>query len=504
MSRLRATGLACLVVAWGSVRADNVLLIIADDLGTDSLSGFNVNPTASFPPTPTIDGLRAQGLAFGRFYAYPTCSPTRASIMTGRHAFRTGVLAPEINQLQPNDFTLPEALVASGVIGDRLACIGKWHLGNDADSPNEIGGWPHFVGTLGGALLDYDSFDKVVDGVTVPNSAYATTENVNDAVAWIDARGTESWFLWLAFNAPHTPLHRPPNDLHDYDSISDDGAPGSRDHYEAMVQAMDTEIGRLLGAVDLAETTVIFMGDNGTSGRVIQPPFASDHAKGSLYEGGIRVPMVIAGAAVDPSLAGTAYDGIIHACDLYATILELFGVVAADVVPQELVLDSRSFAPLLDTGAYSRDPADVMALTPSSAGTADGDRTIVGQEFKFILREGGAGELYRVDANPREAVNFLAGTLNASQQAAYDDLTARLAGYANQPEVHRMHFDGEGGFNLELGWFANASLTLERGLNLVGWEAVPGAEIIDNGDPVIILRDPAPPDDRAFYRVVDE
>ncbi len=294
-----------LIVVWltlcipsRSTAQTKVLLIIADDLGIESLSGFNSDAAASLPPTPTIDDMQTQGITFTRYYSYPTCSPTRASILTGRYSFRTGVLSPQQNTLKSNEFTLPEALLESDIISNRLASIGKWHLGSDADSPNTIGGWPHFSGSLGGGIGDYYSWQKTVNGNTTNNhSVYATTDNVNDSIAWINQQGTDSWFLWLAFNAPHTPHHRPPNDLHDYPFITDDGSNSSRRHYEAMVQAMDTEMARLLTNVDLSTTTVIFMGDNGTLGSVIQPPFPDNHGKGSAYEGGIRVPMIITGAA---------------------------------------------------------------------------------------------------------------------------------------------------------------------------------------------------------------
>ncbi len=140
----------------------NVLLIIADDLGIDSLAAFNDDPLASLPPTPMIDNIQSNGITFNRFYAYSTCSPTRGSMMTGRYSFRTGVLSPNMGDynLQLNDFTLPEALIESGVISNRLVQIGKWHLGQTADSPNVEGGWPHFSGALGGGISNYTNCRK--------------------------------------------------------------------------------------------------------------------------------------------------------------------------------------------------------------------------------------------------------------------------------------------------------------------------------------------------------
>jgi arylsulfatase A-like enzyme len=481
----------------------NVLLIIADDLGIDSLGSFNSDAGASLPPTPMIDTIQAQGITFTRFYSYSTCSPTRAAMLTGRYSFRSGVYQPGGGQniLKANDFTLPEALIESGVISNRLASIGKWHLGSDADSPNTIGGWPHFSGSLGGGVADFYSWPKTVNGVTTQNySTYATSDNVNDSIAWINEQGTNSWFLWLAFNAAHTPHHRPPNDLHDYDTISDDGSNNSRPHFEAMVQAMDTEMARLLSNVNLSATTVIFMGDNGTLRGVVQPPIVSGKSKGSIYEGGIRVPLLICGAAVSNGLANTSYDGLLHSTDLYATILELFGVSAAEVVPEELVLDSRSFAAVLRGEAYARDPAEIMVqnVTGGSAGLS-----ITEGDYKYIDLDSGTEGFYNVATDLPEANNLLGGTLSAPEQAAYESLTNTLATYYNIPHMYSTYMDGDGKFNTEIGWFDHAGFTLWRTDNLVSntWIQVAGQEFEDTGEAALILRDPAPPASNAFYRV---
>src|SRR4029434_103993 len=106
---------------------------------------------------------------------------------------------------------------------------------------------------------------------------------------------------WLAFNAGHAPFHKPPDGLHSYDSLSGtqgDITANPRPYYEAMIEAMDTEIGRLLSQVDINDTTVLFIGDNGTPARVIQMPFSNARGKDTLYEGGVRVPFIVAGSGV--------------------------------------------------------------------------------------------------------------------------------------------------------------------------------------------------------------
>jgi len=500
MKKLVSVGILSAVLSAGG-QPKNVLLIIADDVGIDSLAAFNEHPSASLPPTPTIDSFQSSGITFTRFYAYSTCSPTRASIMTGRYAFRTGVYTPDDNTLTENEFTLPEALVASEVISNRLAHIGKWHLGEDADSPNTIGGWPHFSGSLGGGLRNYRDWVKVVDGVTTSNyTTYATTDNVNDASDWIDAQGTNSWFLWLAFNAAHTPFHKPPISLHDYDylPIPVDNT-DQRSYFEAMVQSMDTEISRLLTHVNLSETTVIFMGDNGTTQSVIQPPFASNHSKGSIYEGGIRVPLLVCGAAVGNELQNTVYDGPIHSVDLYATILELFGVDMESVVPGELVYDAHSFAGVLRGEAYTRDPGDLMIHNE----TFSTGRSIVEGDYKLIDFDSGSTEFYNVMLDLPETNNLLNGVLSPTEEALYAGMTNKIASYFNEPRIYSCYMDGDGKFNVEIGWFADASFTLYRSDNLVSniWTSVAAQEFEDNGEAALILRDPSPPSTNAFYSV---
>src|SRR6185503_13040886 len=144
----------------------NILLVIADDVGADSLSLFNTNAAASFPPTPAITSLATNGVIFRNAYGYPTCSPSRSCMLTGRYGFRTGlgyaIVPPSDPQLPSGELTLAEILSAQTAY--HHACIGKWHLSFTNTTPNTIGGFPHFSGALAGALADYSSWNKIVNG----------------------------------------------------------------------------------------------------------------------------------------------------------------------------------------------------------------------------------------------------------------------------------------------------------------------------------------------------
>ncbi|MFM2142600.1 MAG: hypothetical protein RLZZ476_1144, partial [Verrucomicrobiota bacterium] len=331
----------------------NILVIIADDLGADSFP-LTAAAAASKPPMPNISALKNNGVLFTNAHAQPTCSPTRASMLTGRHPFRTGIGAQLTGatspQLSTTEFTLPEAFAANSGLGYSLAMFGKWHLNSGAgtnDTPRTVGGWPSFAGTIIGALPDFSSWTKITNGIAVATTTYATTDTANDVISFIQAQpGTTPWFAWAAFNAPHAPLHVPPAGLHSY------GTPTTnRGMYEAMCEALDTEVGRVLAAVNLAKTHVIFIGDNGTPANVIQTPYNAAHSKETIYQGGTRVPLIIAGPSVVSPNRNSSVP--VHAVDLYSTILELAGINVAATQPAANPVDSRSLLPVLQNSAES-------------------------------------------------------------------------------------------------------------------------------------------------------
>ena len=328
----------------------NVLILLADDLGVDSLGSYGGSPDV--PNTPNLDALAASGVLFRNAWSSPLCSPTRATLLTGRYGFRTGVGylvepgdAPG-PALPPSEWTLPELLDLGTAGLYAHAAFGKWHLGNDAvggDLAPNVAGFGHFEGTMANLMApeDYFEWTKIVDGAASLSTTYATTDTVDAALAWIGSV-PEPWTAYVAFHAPHAPFHAPPDELHTVDLT---GA-GDRELYEAMVEALDTEIGRLLTSLPsgaLERTTVIFAGDNGTPSSVTVPPFDPGHAKLSLYEGGVNVPLVVAGARV--AWAGES-DALVQLTDVAATVL---GLADADpgLLPPAALSDSASFAALL-------------------------------------------------------------------------------------------------------------------------------------------------------------
>jgi arylsulfatase A-like enzyme len=483
----------------------NILLIIADDYGVDSSSLYNTNGSAVLPPTPNIAALAQQGVLFQNGYANPVCSPTRACIITGRYGFRTGVgtaiAGAGSATLASSEWTLPEIITAAGT-GHALAQFGKWHLATGPNTPSTIGGWTNFSGSLQGAVTSYTNWTKNVNGVNTANyTNYATTDVVNDAVTWINGRGTNHWFAWVAFNAGHTPLHKPPTNL----APSYASLPGTTMHinsnpelyFHAMIQAMDTEIGRLLGAVSLTNTHVIFIGDNGTSSQTIQPPFVSGQAKGTVYEGGTRVPWIVAGPSV--TTPGRTNFTRVHVVDLFATILEMAGTSATAVVPTSVSIDSESLVSTIATEANN--PRLIYTeVFDSPSGPNDG-RALRDSRYKFIQFADGHDEFFDLQTDPTE-LNDLNNSLTSEQQAYRDRLQFWLYGYSTNSGVTISNAAMNGAqFSCAVNGLASYELWRCEDLTTQFWSPVTNVVVTTNGS-VVTLADPAPTASQAFYSVV--
>lgn len=337
----------------------NVLVIVLDDVGTDLVGCYGGMPGQ----TPTLDALAARGVRFTRAYANPWCSPTRAMLLTGRYSFRTGVGFPinrgnEGRPLAEEELTLPEALrKAPGGAPDSSA-IGKWHLGSieDLDAPRRQGfawyeGWPaNFEKSE-----SYVAPQEVRNGELVKLGRYVTSEEADDALARAKAM-REPWFEYFAPHAVHEPLHWPPEELAGPAPVGRE--PGKPEQVRAMLRALDREIGRVLeglGPELRARTNVIVLGDNGTLGQAQEDARLRERSKGTLYESGVRVPLIVAGPAVRGG--ARSCDELVGAIDVFATVTELFGLDARVALPEGHALDSVSFVPLL------RDAQAVSART---------------------------------------------------------------------------------------------------------------------------------------------
>ncbi|MGJ8633071.1 MAG: sulfatase-like hydrolase/transferase [Luteolibacter sp.] len=427
--------LLSLSVLCGAENPPNILLLILDDWGVDSSPIDNSpeqNPGTTFPEMPNLQALADRGLHFANAYAQPVCSPTRATILTGRHPFRHGIGNPKQSELAASELTLPKILTARKS-PYRLASFGKWHLGSSPESPHTTGGWPHFSGILRGGVRNYYKWSKTTDGTTTESTIYSTTDQVNEAIDFIKSGDVNPWFVWIGFNAPHTPFHNPPKDLTTYpqfptDSDGEISRKNLRSAYEASLQALDTEIGRLLENIDLENTNIILIGDNGTPNRVVQAPFTRQHAKGSLYQGGIHVPLAVAGPCIQKT--GTS-NALVHCVDLFSTILDLAEIPIAEATAEVKHIDSQSLLPIFQNKATA--PRTIISETfshPTSSGDgraiissafpdykliAFGDPTSSSDETKY--------EMYHISSDPNEQSPLgLPPSPDATYRAAYEAL----------------------------------------------------------------------------------
>ncbi len=407
----------------------NVLLIIADDLGIDYSP--NYNSPLDLPPTPNLDKLIEEGVLFENVWANPLCSPTRSSILYGRYGFRTGVGAPVGGAGKPgpslNEYGLPKAISELSIYEYSTACIGKWHLSTnkngDINHPNLVG-FDYYSGNLKAGIEDYFNYDKVVNGETKLVQNYATSETVNDAISWLDEQNNP-WFLWVAFNAVHSPFHKPPDLLHSYDYLpeiiddDDDEVP----YFNATIEAMDTEIGRLIDYLKIKgeyeNTNIIYIGDNGTPIQVTQKPFIKGHAKGTLYEGGVHVPMVISGPAVLNK--GRTTNALIGALDIFKTVSNLVGIPQENNFPN--TIDSKNFIEILKNNSNTHRNFLYSELFGNDR---DNGITVKNMDYHLILFENGTEEFYYLPSDTYEKTNLLDFELSEEQQTNYIFLKEKI------------------------------------------------------------------------------
>jgi len=400
-----------------SIDSPNILFIVADDLGKDAINGFTEGGIK--PNTPNIDAIRNGGLSFNNFWTYPTCTPTRSSIITGKYGYRTGVKgAGDI--LDRSEVTLQKHISDNTNNNYASALVGKWHLsGNGLGADPESFGIDYFAGLIRGVADDYYEWKFSEDGVSRVETSYATEKFTDLSIDWVNEQ-SKPWFLWLAYNAPHTPFHAPPSNMHNQGNLPAyvnglDPIP----YYMAAIEAMDYQIGRLLDNIPVDErenTVIIFIGDNGTPNQVAQNPYSSSTAKNTLYQGGVNVPMFISGNAI--SRLGTD-DNLITSTDLFATIAEIAGSSTNEIH------DSKSFKSL-----FTSDDNSIRDYQYSEMDDGRTDAwTISNGVYKLIVNSNGNEEMYDLANDQYEHNNLFDGGLNNWPRKCESGLRRRAINY---------------------------------------------------------------------------
>lgn len=379
----------------------NILLIIADDFGLDACPNYNVGSTK--PNMPNLLDLMNNGITFDNFWAYPVCSPTRASILTGKYGVKTGVLnASDASTIDASEKTLQSYLDEKLGKVYSHSIIGKWHLSNnEPNRPNQMG-IDYYSGLLSGSVSSYDQWNLVENGISNQNSEYITTKLTNLAIDWINNQDN-NWFCWLAYNAPHTPFHLPPSQMHSQGILPTDEAiieANPLPYFMAMTESLDYEIGRLLNSIpdeEVENTVIIFIGDNGTAGQVIQNPYLSNRSKGSLYQGGIAVPLIVAGKGV--TRIGQRDQNLISSTDLFSTIAQIAGINESEYE------NSISFYPLFSqttTNNRMYNYSEVLNTAPAKSGY-----TIRNDNYKLFVLDNGSERFYNLTSDPFEENNII-------------------------------------------------------------------------------------------------
>lgn len=391
------------IVDTPSAAAPNILFIIADDLGKDALNGFTEGSIK--PNTPNIDAIRAGGLSFNNFWTYPTCTPTRAAILTGKYGYRTNVKGAG-DVLAQSEVSLQQYISDNTNDAYASAVIGKWHLaGNNSSVNPEDFEIDYYSGLIRGAVDDYYQWQLTEDGATSLQTDYVTEVFTDLSIDWIQEQ-SKPWFLWLAYNAPHAPFHVPPSTMHNQGALPEysDGLE-PLPYYFAAIEAMDFQIGRLLESISAEEKenlVIIFIGDNGTPNQVAQSPYSSVKVKNTLYQGGVNVPMFISGSSI---LRTGTDENLITSSDLFATIAQIAGTSVTEIH------DSKSFASLFTADDSIRD----YQYSEMNNGTSDKWTTSNGT-YKLIINADGDEELYNLTNDAYEDSNLLNGNLSSSEQ----------------------------------------------------------------------------------------
>jgi arylsulfatase A-like enzyme len=339
----------------------NILFILVDDWGWTDLSSAG----SKYYETPNIDKLATQGLKFTQAYSVgPNCAPSRASLMTGKYTPRHGIytvgnsdrgesvdrkLIPVENNtvLNPSFTTIAEELKNAGY---HTGLIGKWQLGGKGKGADaHAQGFEHVIGGTGGTSSYFYPYNK--EGKQSPHEGitsgaegeYITDRLTDEALKFIDSSKEKPFFLYLSYFAVHTPIEGKADIIKKYK-----GKKGDQYHnnpvYAAMIESADQGIGRVLKQLEslkLAENTlVVFFSDNGGMGaNTTQHPLRG--SKGMLYEGGVRVPLIVKWPG--KTKAGSTTDTPVIGIDFYPTLLEVANIQK----PLNSEFDGQSFAPLL-------------------------------------------------------------------------------------------------------------------------------------------------------------
>jgi arylsulfatase A-like enzyme len=431
---------ALVVGAAAAAERPNIVLVIADDQGYGDL-GHTGNPVIQ---TPHLDALAAESTSLTDYHVAPTCSPTRAALLTGHWTDRTGVWHT-INgrsMLRENEVTLGQLLRDNGYA---TGMFGKWHLGDNFPYRPEDRGFAEVYRHGGGGVGQTpDCWDNAYfdghyfhNGEVVPAEGFCTDVFFREAHRFIrqEAEAGRPFFAYISTNAPHGPLHCPQEYLDRYA-----GQPAALAAFFGMITNIDDNIGatrKLLAELGIAENTLfIFTTDNGTATGAKVFNAGMRGQKGSEYDGGHRVPFIAHWPAAGWNRQH-ACDRLCHAVDVVPTLVELAGGKR----PDGLAWDGVSIRTLLDPAADTDVWPDRMLVTDSQR-VRDPIKwkqtAVMSQRWRLVNGK----ELYDIEADPGQRNNLAADHPEqvAAMTAFYDAWWAELQPtFAHTTEIYLGH-----------------------------------------------------------------
>lgn len=422
LASLAATAVPSL--AQSQAQRPNVLVFLADDLGWNDV-GYH----GSEIQTPNVDRLAAEGTQLDRFYSFPLCSPTRSALMTGRYPLRLGlgytVVRPWVRfGLPRGERTIADYFQEAGY---ETAITGKWHLGHYSRGylPGARG-FEHSYGHVNG-MIDYYSHERDHgldwhrDGKALREEGYTTDLIAGEAERLIRGHDrAKPMFLYVPFNAPHSPLQAPKELLAKYAQIRDE----KRRIFAAMVDSMDTAIGRVLAALDKEgmreNTVVLFLSDNGGPIAFGARNKPLRGAKGSAWEGGTRVPALIRFLGRVP--AKRTLTQVMTVMDVLPTLAE-----AAGLKPRfRNALDGKSMWSAIQTGTAVPREDLFFSIESATAFHFAVHREKGGEQWKLVREIGTKSSftntsLFRIDKDATETHD-----LASEYPALVDELVTKL------------------------------------------------------------------------------
>jgi arylsulfatase A-like enzyme len=373
----------------------NVILILSDDQGWGDLS-INGNTMLQ---TPNIDKLAKAGQRFSNFYVSPLCAPTRASLLTGRYHLKTGVVSVSkgLETMDTDETTLAELFKANGY---KTGIFGKWHNGQHYPNRPTDQGFDEFLGFMAGHLSNYFDADLTRNENTRPTKGYITDVLTDAAIKYIDQNKQEPFLCYIPYNAPHSPHQVPEEYFTKYKSKGIDNELAS---IYGMVDNMDHNIGRIMDYLQksklLDNTIVIFLTDNGPNGKRYNGDMKGQ--KGSVNEGGVRVPFFITWKNKIP--ANSLVQRPAAHIDIYPTLAELCGLKPVQGKPLDglsLAADMKNTNNALPKARNIYTHVNFMEIPakPSPGGFRN-------NRYRFVL-ENGRPQLYDLQNDPQQKTDI--------------------------------------------------------------------------------------------------